>query len=88
VSAVCYFIFVFIFSNLSPPTPLYFFIILSKGDGFSCGDWNDTSAANAEYAAVRGFFDEKFPEYKSNDLYLIGERYTYKPLLFVDEISF
>lgn len=35
-----------------------------SGDGNSCGVWNDTRAANAEYAAVRGWFDDLFPEYK------------------------
>jgi len=53
------------------------------GDGMSCGSWNDTRAANAEFAALRGWFDDLFPEYKSNDLYLTGESYAgvYIPLL-------
>lgn len=38
------------------------------GDGNSCGAWNDTRATDAEYATLRGWFDDKFPEYKSNDL--------------------
>ena len=46
------------------------------GDGNSCGGWNDTRAANAEFASLRGWFDDKFPEYKTNDLYLIGESYA------------
>lgn len=54
---------------------LTYFLLLCQGDGFSCGDWNDTRAGDAEYAALRGFFD-KFPELKSNDLYLTGERLT------------
>ena len=46
------------------------------GDGNSCGVWNDTRAADAEYAALRGWFDKSFPELKSNDLYLTGESYA------------
>ena len=46
------------------------------GDGTSCGVWNDTRAATAEFAALRGWFDAKFPEYKANDLYLTGESYA------------
>jgi hypothetical protein len=34
------------------------------GDGNSCGAWDDSRAADAEYAALRGWFDELFPEYK------------------------
>mmetsp|Transcript_9529 Transcript_9529/g.27004 ORF Transcript_9529/g.27004 Transcript_9529/m.27004 type:complete len:536 (-) Transcript_9529:359-1966(-) len=53
------------------------------GDGMSCGSWNDTRAANAEFAALRGWFDDLFPEYKKNDLYLTGESYAgiYIPML-------
>lgn len=46
------------------------------GDGNSCGAWNDTRAADAEYAALRGWFDGKFPEFKANELYLTGESYA------------
>jgi carboxypeptidase C (cathepsin A) len=46
------------------------------GDGTSCGAWNDTRAAAAEFASLRGWFDAKFPEYKANDLYLTGESYA------------
>jgi hypothetical protein len=54
-----------------------------SGDGYSCGSWNDTSAADAEYAALQAFYDVKFPELKSNDLFLTGESYAgvYIPML-------
>jgi hypothetical protein len=46
------------------------------GDGNSCGTWNDTRAADAEYAALRGWMDAKFPERKANPLYLTGVSYA------------
>mmetsp|Transcript_15072 Transcript_15072/g.20182 ORF Transcript_15072/g.20182 Transcript_15072/m.20182 type:complete len:404 (-) Transcript_15072:454-1665(-) len=46
------------------------------GDGMSCGVWNDTRTMDADYAALRGWFDNLFPEYKSNPLYLTGESYA------------
>ena len=46
------------------------------GDGNSCGAWNDTRAAEVDFAALRAWFDAKFPEYKANDLYLTGESYA------------
>ena len=49
------------------------------GDGNSCGDWNDTRTAEADFRAVRAFFDVKFPELKDNDLYLTGESCESRP---------
>ena len=53
------------------------------GDGHSCGDWDDFRMQNATYASLRAWFDDKFPEYKTNDLYLTGESYAgvYIPML-------
>ena len=47
-----------------------------SGDGNSCGAWDDTRMQNASYASLRGWFDDLFPEYKSNPLYLTGESYA------------
>mmetsp|Transcript_41795 Transcript_41795/g.111392 ORF Transcript_41795/g.111392 Transcript_41795/m.111392 type:complete len:580 (-) Transcript_41795:623-2362(-) len=46
------------------------------GDGNSCGAWDDNRTAAADFRALRGWFDELFPEYKTNDLYLTGESYA------------
>jgi serine carboxypeptidase-like clade I len=62
------------FSFCSPPGP--------AGNGTSCGDWNDTSTLIANYKALQGFFMD-FPQYRSNELHLIGESYAgvYTPML-------
>jgi hypothetical protein len=45
------------------------------GDGTSCGMWNDTYVAMASAKFLHKFFEEDFPEYSSNDLFLVGESY-------------
>jgi len=66
-----------------------------KGVGFSyCEDLtsecanNDVTAAEDFYDFILGFFDDKFPEYKKNDLYLTAESYggIYIPM-FMDQID-
>ena len=42
-----------------PPVGFSYCNDVPAGDGFSCGAWNDTRAAQAEYAALRGWFDDK-----------------------------
>jgi hypothetical protein len=47
-----------------------------QGGSFtSCGSWNDTRTAVANVAMVASLF-EAFPEFKSRDLYLVGESYA------------
>lgn len=59
------------------------------GDGNSCGVWNDTRAADAEFAALSGWFD-LFPERRANQLFLTGESYAgiYIPKLAQQVIAF
>eukprot|EP01130_Rhizamoeba_saxonica_P017347 TRINITY_DN8380_c0_g1_i1.p1 TRINITY_DN8380_c0_g1~~TRINITY_DN8380_c0_g1_i1.p1 ORF type:complete len:503 (+),score=91.19 TRINITY_DN8380_c0_g1_i1:204-1712(+) len=45
------------------------------GDGTSCGSWNDTSTAQANYKFLVNWFNQ-FPEYKEHDLYITGESYA------------
>ena len=42
--------------------------------GTSCGDWNDTSTAAAQYAALAAW-RVLFPEVGARDLYIVGESY-------------
>lgn len=62
------------FSYCSPPGP--------AGNGTSCGPWNDESTTAANYKALLGFFKD-FPQFRSNDLHIIGESYAgvYSPML-------
>jgi hypothetical protein len=47
-----------------------------QGGSFtSCGSWNDTRTAIANVAMVASLFDA-FPEFKSRDLFLVGESYA------------
>ncbi len=52
------------------------------GDGYSCGDWNDTRTAMAAHTFVENWM-KAFPEFSKNDLYLSGESYAgvYIPML-------
>lgn len=52
------------------------------GDGYSCGPWNDTSVAKHSYDFMANWM-ESFSEYKSRDLFLVGESYAgvYVPML-------
>ena len=59
-----------------PPPVGFSYCADPTGDGNSCGVLNDTRAAEVDFAALRGWFDTKFPEYKANDLYLTGESYA------------
>mmetsp|Transcript_13124 Transcript_13124/g.19639 ORF Transcript_13124/g.19639 Transcript_13124/m.19639 type:complete len:484 (+) Transcript_13124:74-1525(+) len=54
-----------------------------RGNGTSCGVWNDTLMASLEKLAVDAFFETKFPELAEREFYLIGESYSgvYTPLL-------
>lgn len=45
------------------------------GDGTSCGPWNDTSVANANFEFLVNWFKE-FPQLTRNDFYIIGESYA------------
>lgn len=45
------------------------------GGGKSCGPWDDERMATVQHAAVVGWF-AKFPERRTNDLYLTGESYA------------
>lgn len=46
-----------------------------SGDGYSCGDWNDSlvALANAEFLAN---WVAAFPEYSKSDLFITGESYA------------
>jgi hypothetical protein len=45
------------------------------GDGYSCGNWNDTRTSQAAHKFIENWF-AAFPEFSSNDLYLAGESYA------------
>jgi serine carboxypeptidase-like clade I len=47
-----------------------------QGNATSCGPWTDKSVFAANHEAHRYFFDEAFPELKSNPVYLTGESYA------------
>ena len=44
-------------------------------DAVDCGAWNDTSTAEVTYYAIRSWL-ELFPEYKENEMFLLGESYA------------
>ena len=52
------------------------------GDGYSCGTWNDTKTAVHNEIYLESWL-QRFPQYKANDWYLIGESYAgvYVPTL-------
>lgn len=52
------------------------------GDGYSCGTWNDTKTAVHNEIYLESWL-QRFPQYKQNDWYLIGESYAgiYVPTL-------
>ncbi|KAK3287813.1 hypothetical protein CYMTET_4693 [Cymbomonas tetramitiformis] len=54
-----------------------------RGDGYSCGAWNDTGVAAVNHAFLCTFFQEQFPEFLKNELYLVGESYAgvYVPVI-------
>jgi hypothetical protein len=58
-----------------PPTGFSYCDDDPEGDGYSCGDWDDTRQAQISFAALEGFFT-KFPERASNGLFLTGESYA------------
>jgi carboxypeptidase C (cathepsin A) len=58
-----------------PPTGFSYCNGDPEGDGYSCGDWDDTRQAEVSFAALEGFF-EKFPSLTTNGLYLTGESYA------------
>ena len=43
------------------------------GNATSCGPWTDKSVFAANHGAIRYFFNNAFPELKSNPVYLTGE---------------
>jgi len=64
------------------------FLEAPAGVGFSYAEsplptTNDTQTANDNYAALRVFFEDKFPELAKNDFYIAGESYAgvYVPTL-------
>jgi hypothetical protein len=52
------------------------------GGGYSCGTWNDTMTAVHNEIYLESWL-QRFPQYKNNDWYLIGESYAgvYIPML-------
>ena len=52
------------------------------GDGYSCGTWNDTKTAVHNEIYLESWL-QRFPRFKKNDWYLIGESYAgvYIPML-------
>lgn len=52
------------------------------GDGYSCGDWNDTRTAIANYHSLESWA-AAFPQFAKNKLYIAGESYAgiYVPTL-------
>ena len=45
------------------------------GDGYSCGDWDDTRMAQVSYSALEGFL-QRYPNANKNGLFLTGESYA------------
>merc|ERR1712086_925135 len=52
------------------------------GDGYSCGNWDDTRTARAAHVFMKNWM-KAFPAFASLDLYLSGESYAgvYIPML-------
>lgn len=52
------------------------------GDGYSCGNWNDSAVAVANHQFLINWFKE-FPEYAKNEFYITGESYAgiYVPII-------
>lgn len=52
------------------------------GDGYSCGDWNDTRTAISNRDSLTNWI-KLFPEFAGNDMYIAGESYAgiYVPTL-------
>jgi serine carboxypeptidase-like clade 1 len=46
------------------------------GDGYSCGNWNDTRTADVTHTFLEKWFTEAFPEFAGKDTYLTGESYA------------
>lgn len=59
-----------------------------SGDGYSCGNWNDTRTAKHNAAFIENWVKE-FPQFANNEWYFIGESYAgiYVPTL-VRELIF
>ena len=53
-----------------------------SGDGYSCGDWDDTRTAIANKDALKSWI-KAFPEFAKNGMYIAGESYAgiYVPTL-------
>jgi len=69
------------FSNLlivDNPPPIGFSYCLPAGptgDGYSCGNWNDSYTAMTNNGFIRNWY-KAYPEYANHDLYLVGESYA------------
>jgi len=53
-----------------------------SGDGFSCGNWNDSLVAPANHQFLINWF-QQFPELAKNEFYITGESYAgiYVPII-------
>jgi len=62
------------FSYCDPPGP--------AGDGYSCGNWNDSLVAQTNHQFLVNWF-KQFPEYTKNEVYITGESYAgiYVPII-------
>lgn len=74
------------------PPPVGFSYCGDPANATECGDWDDDTMAELEFAALKGWYD-LFPERLPNDLYITGESYAgiYVPRLvdkLVDDGSF
>lgn len=64
---------------IDSPPPMGMSFCSEEGAGgspTSCGPWTDTSVFKANHEAHKTFFNEAFPELKSNPLYFTGESYA------------
>eukprot|EP00052_Salpingoeca_macrocollata_P016263 m.130670 g.130670 ORF g.130670 m.130670 type:complete len:431 (-) comp19991_c0_seq5:53-1345(-) len=70
---------------LNSPPPVGFSYCTPAGPagrGDSCGNWNDTRTAIHNFVFLQNWYS-KFPQFKSNDLFIVGESYAgvYVPML-------
>lgn len=59
----------------SPPPVGFSYCGKPGGDGYSCGDWNDTRTTLATHKFLENWLSS-YPEFASHDLYLSGESYA------------